>query len=330
MNIFSRLLQLYRTNSCKTPLEDFTTEILVGILSQNDELLDAFVNEILKIEGHGFTISSQEHFLSDEGIQNCKVDIIIRKEGMLCLLENKVNSSEGFEQLSRYGKVLDKYKVDYQTHLRYCTKYYDYKAIEEHGFVQFRWPDVTRFLKKHNNSELIQEYLYFLKDHHMDNNTTFSAIDIIALENLNPLIQRMEVYLQKIKPSFEKHFGKCKDVSNFRQIKDHSRFIFIKESPFGNGYNELGVGFDFKGTVSLHVWIWCGKQNNKIGLLKDIFSTQTIFETNNIDLISLKKPLSDFISSDNIEIEIEQWFINSFKTVKDFAASTPELDWKLA
>ena len=189
MNIFSRLLKLYRTNSFKTPLEDFTTEILVGILSQNQELLNAFVNDILKIEGAGFKISSQEHFLSDDGIQNCRVDVIIRNDEILCFLENKVNSLVGNEQLRRYSKVLDKYNTHYKTHLRYCTKYYDQKVIEEHGFSQLRWLDIARFLKKWNNVELIKEYLQFLKEHHMDNNTTFSAIDLIALENLNPLMQ---------------------------------------------------------------------------------------------------------------------------------------------
>lgn len=53
MNIFERLLRLYKVNkeSGKTPLEDFVTEVLAGILQIDQPLLDSFVNEVLLIEG---------------------------------------------------------------------------------------------------------------------------------------------------------------------------------------------------------------------------------------------------------------------------------------
>lgn len=121
MNIFSRLLKLYRTNSLKTPFEDFTTEILVGILSENPEILADFVNQVLGIDGSRFQITSQEHFIL-EGFKNCRVDIIIRSDNMLCFLENKIGSQEGNDQLLRYSRVLDEHHGQDVTYLRYCTK----------------------------------------------------------------------------------------------------------------------------------------------------------------------------------------------------------------
>ena len=84
MNVFNQLLKLYKTTGIKSPLEDFTTEILVSILASNQLLLNAFVNKILVIEGKDFTISSQEHFASEEGIQDCRVDIVIRNSIESC------------------------------------------------------------------------------------------------------------------------------------------------------------------------------------------------------------------------------------------------------
>jgi len=332
MNIFSRLLHLYRANGLKTPLEDFTTEILVGILSKNQEILNCFVNEVLEIPGDNFLIGSQEHFISDIGILNCRVDIIIRNDNIFCLLENKIGSSEGYEQLTRYGKILDKYNNSYETYLRYCTKFYDKKDFRSHNFLQFRWHDISKFLKKWESTELINDYLQFLKEHHMDYNTTFSASDIIALENFNPLVLKMDAYLQKIKPGFEKQFGRTKDQSNLKQIKDHSRYIFIKERPFGNGYNEIGVGFDFKEAPLLTVWVWCGKENNNLGLFKERITSSTLpekFINNGKDWISLRKPLTDFISSRQVEVEIEEWFFDSFKLLYGFTQLTAELQWNL-
>lgn len=330
MNIFSRLLKLYRTNSFKTPLEDFTTEILVGILSQSGHLLDTFVNEVLKIEGRDFVISSQEHFRSDVLTSDCRVDIVIRNEDTLCFLENKVECSEGNEQLLRYSKILSRFSP-LATHLRYCTKYYDHKEIVDHQFHQFRWLDISNFLKRQPSTEITQEFLSFLKDKKMDNSTTFTAVDLIALENINAVVNRMEVYLEKIKPEFRKQFGNTKDISNLNQIKEKERFILLKDRIFGEGYNEVGVGFDFKDTVRLVVWLWCGAQNSKAEEFKKILKKPVPegFITNNNDWIALRKPLSDFLSNDGMESEIESWFHTSFASFKSFADSTPNLEWKI-
>lgn len=63
-NILERLLQLYKVQnqSGKTPLEDFVTELVVGILQIDQQLLDRFVNEVLLIDGVGFKVDSQVPF----------------------------------------------------------------------------------------------------------------------------------------------------------------------------------------------------------------------------------------------------------------------------
>jgi hypothetical protein len=330
MTVFDRLLKLYKTNCIKTPLEDFTTEILTSILASDQLMLDAFVNEILMIEGSRFSINSQEHFISELGVQNCRVDVVIRNESVLCFLENKIHSSEGHQQLIRYNKILEKYADSRFTYLRYCTKFYDKKELICHNFLQLRWQNIAEFLKKWKHVELVKPYLEFLKDHQMNADTSFSATDLVALENMNSLIGKMEIYNQKIKPIFENVFGKAKDVNNFKQIKDHSRFVFIKEFLFGSGYNEIGVGFDFKNAPSVVVWIWCSEHNNHAQLFQDSLTTLISKEgliTNQKDWLGSSAPISFFMGAEDVEHAIEEWFVKSFEIFKNYARSTPQLHW---
>ena len=47
------------------------------------------------------------------------------------------------------------------------------------------------------------------------------------------------------------------------------------------------------------------------------------------DWIGFGKPLTYFISSENIELEIENWFDSSFQTLKRFIEKTSQLDWHI-
>ncbi|MFB4167357.1 PD-(D/E)XK nuclease family protein [Virgibacillus sp. JSM 102003] len=147
-NVYLNLLNLYSRHSTafKTPLEDFTTEIFASILLKDDQLLNSFMNDVLKIDGEQFKIKTQQQYeLEDE--QDCIIDIVIYNESTICFLENKVNSREGYRQLERYKSVLNSLEGQRKVFLRYCTKYYDLKEISGVDFCQIRWRDVYLFLK---------------------------------------------------------------------------------------------------------------------------------------------------------------------------------------
>jgi len=316
----------------KTPLEDFTTEILAGILTQNKKIGDAFVNRVLKIEGDNFSFSTQEHFDSiNPEHPNCRVDIVIRSENMICFVESKVESREGYIQLERYSNVLDSYRIHSTTYLKYCTKYFDLKEIDEHGFHQFRWADVYRFLLQWNTSDIIKDFLDFLHEHDMSDNMDFTISDLVTLQGLSPVIKKMDRYLEKVRPIFAKQFeqGRIKDSGNFKQIKSNSRFIFHAENIIGeSGYSEIGVGFDFTITPVLVVWIWLDDNNSKISEFKSAL-TKTNIPNNGESWLGFNAPISDFISSVQIEHDIENWFFEAFQKVREFITSNPNLKWNI-
>ena len=315
----------------KTPLEDFTTEILAGILSDRSDIGDAFVNEVLRIEGSGFSFSTQEpFFLNVEEFPDCRVDLVVRSEDVLCFVENKVESREGYIQLDRYARVLDDHSSTKKTYLKYCTKYYDEKGIGQHEFHQYRWADVYRFLLPWKSSTIVNEYLKFLNEHDMSDNMNFSLNDLLSLQEMNQVVKKMDRYLEKIKSIFGRFFdpNKLKEANNLRQIRGNSRYILVAEYVFGGGYTELGIGFNFTPVPALTVWIWTDYKNEKADLFKKLIQ--------NVDLISkgenwiaLSKPISDFMSAENTEIEIEKWFVQALTQFQLFTTQTPELAWHI-
>ena len=53
MPLFERIYKLMKSNMARIPLEDYTTEILAGILEKDEALLCKFADEILRIPWSG-------------------------------------------------------------------------------------------------------------------------------------------------------------------------------------------------------------------------------------------------------------------------------------
>ena len=219
MSIYSRLLRLYHTNMLKTPLEDFTTEILAGILGTYPDIGDAFAQRVLRLDGEHFSFTTQEHHKSpDAQFADCRVDLVVRAEGLVCFVESKIESREGYLQLERYARVLDELAIDKKAYLKYCTKYYDAKLMTYHEFHQFRWAEVYRFLSAWNSSEVIKHFLDFLNEHDMSDNMDFNVGDLMTMQGLNPTVKKMDRYLEKVRQVFNHHFAtaRVKDSANLR------------------------------------------------------------------------------------------------------------------
>ena len=333
MNIFNRLLKLYRTNMVKTPLEDFTTEILSGILSSDSILGDLFANQILHLPGNGFQFKTQASFQSEDPAHpDCRVDMIVSSSEITCFVEHKVESREGYIQLERYARVLDRVGATEHTatSLQYCTKYDEDKLITDHSFRQFRWADIYRFLLPYHNSGVINEYLDFLKSHDMSDELDLSLNDLITLQGMNSAVKKLDLYLQRIRRIFVQHFdpSKIKDSKNLDQIRNRSRYIFHSEYIFGDGYAELGAGFDLSDTPKLKVWIWISDKHTKKAEFKAAMSGIELLQADNTWL-GANKPLSDFISADRMDEKIEAWFAETFQKFHDFKINHPELDWHI-
>ncbi|MFN0290022.1 PD-(D/E)XK nuclease family protein [Pedobacter helvus] len=326
-NLFGTLLKLYKANGIRTPLEDFTTEILVHILNQNESIMSKFVNKVLKIEGYNFVATSQETFVfKQRGRHFCKVDVVFRNENKICFLENKVHSEEGFDQLINYSDTLDEQSEYQEKHLRYCTKFYEDKIhITKNHFSQFRWCNISNFLQEWKDNDIIKQFLEFLENNQMGNSTDFTLQEILSLQSISPALLKMSSYLDKIRPRFVEQFGALASINNSKQLTTYNRQVIVKQPLFGEGYSEIGAGFDFSTSPKLIVWIWVGKGCTEFAKFKELVAPTEIYH--NDEYLEVGKPLSDFISSENMELDIEKWFIYSFDIVKSVIKDNQHLTW---
>ena len=142
--MFDSLLQLYKTNTYKTPLEDFNTECFAGILNMYPKIKNDFIFNFLSLPKDDYKILTQ--LKKDlEDYQNCIIDFTLIGNNNVCFIENKVNSREGDIQLFRYKLVLDNYYPNHKKHLFYCTKFSDPKN-EDNEFKDYnfqKWQDMA-------------------------------------------------------------------------------------------------------------------------------------------------------------------------------------------
>jgi hypothetical protein len=82
-------------------LEDFTTEVLAGILCSDQTLLDSFVSIVLKIEGSDFKLETQKVY------SNSKINMVFFNDRTLCFLENQVVAPINSKRLERYVNGLN-------------------------------------------------------------------------------------------------------------------------------------------------------------------------------------------------------------------------------
>lgn len=249
-NIFERLLQLYKTQntSGKTPLEDFVTELMAGILQMDQQLLDHFVNEVLLVDGTDFKIESQVPFFLTSD-QNCIIDLVFENTSTICFLENKVASGEGQRQLERYATVLNQLETPkgMKTYLRYCTKMYDPKVVPACSFFQFRWQRVYEFFEKQLATPIIEAFLELLRGEKMAGVKDFALEDLVVMKGIQNVFTKMDEVLDLAKPAFTQNFGQPyqRDYERLKQLPPFNRY-----SIWTNTYNgediEIMIGFEME------------------------------------------------------------------------------------
>lgn len=336
MSVYSRLLKLYNKNkdSGKIPLEDYVTEILVGLLKSDSRILEDFAKDILNIEGEGFKIESQRKFFLEDDV-DCIIDVVLENDSTLCFLENKVNSVEGNRQLERYTKVLK--NTNKNIYLRYCTKYYDKKDIKDIDFKQFRWINVYKFFEKYKENILVTEFLDFLRGENMNSAGDFNFEDMIVLSNINSTFSKINECFDCIKNILPNDFKLSKRTSTIKQFNNSDGYWLWEEYIFGKGYSEYYIGFaiseiDDKVIPVLNAGIKCEKGNDKFDKFKIAIERDNIsFDFKDVDeyeaMAWFEEPISNFISSKNQLEEIEKWFRLKIEQLIQFKSINKHLDW---
>jgi len=329
-------------------LEEFTTEILAGVLRSNQALLDSFVNKVLGIEGDNFVVNTQHTY------QDLTINMVFSNDETLCFLENTVQAvvKEQTAHLEKCQAFLLAEQQEYSNvYLRYCSKYYDVQPIKGIDFTQFRWTDVCTFLESYLENPLVSAFIDFIEENNMKGITELNTDDLVAISTLSDTLMKMDDCLDSVAAQFTMLFGypsqgaPKKTLERLKLLVELNSYRMMKQDILsgGGGWSEITLCFDYEkltGTSThLAVWYWCDRAHNQYELLRDIFRQKKhifsiqqgfLFEERPIGLrIIIQKPLTAFEKEPNQLQAIHDWFVKTLKVFRKFANKTPELNWNI-
>ncbi len=193
LSIFNRIFQ-YRQSEQRTPREDYFTETFVAVIERHDELRRALAGWLAGLEVEkiwSVRIETQRSFsVADSGTpRRPDVWMEVKDVDDAChwiIVENKIDSGEGENQLSDYAKILGACSGLATKTLVYITKFSsstDPPGGKGVKFKHLRWPRVYDFLRKklrdaNESWELVNELLKLMEDWNM--NGTLSAAKLRA------------------------------------------------------------------------------------------------------------------------------------------------------
>lgn len=179
-SIFDRIFQ-YRQREQRTPREDYFTETFVAVIEKCDELRIALAAWLAEVEGiRSVRIETQRRFTVADSGNPRRPDIWMEANDAQdarhwIIVENKIDSGEGENQLADYAKILKARPESGSSTLVYLTKYSsatDSFSDEGVRFKHLRWSKVYDFLQEHkgvkNHRELVIELLRLMEDWKMD------------------------------------------------------------------------------------------------------------------------------------------------------------------
>jgi len=274
MSLFSKLLSLH---SGITPEENFFTEVFVAVLSRNKELLREFLHRFFEYseEYYSSRVESQVSLSRLEGHESgSRPDVVIELFNGesdtydLILIESKLGSLEGPNQLARYAEHLAvTFSGARNRYLVYITRNFDPKdwpkvtgRVGERIIVKtIRWSQFYSLLQDFRQDSLLDEMAIYMEENGMTEKNKLLPTDLSAMTAFPRLIDFMQSSLEgEVEQKFKAVLG-CKPRDLFgMQARSEGRVIWWHEI---NRDWAFGVGYFFDEG---------GREYPSIGLLIEI------------------------------------------------------------
>ena len=240
MSLFSQLRRLYRPD--RFMVEDFHTEIVAQVLRNSPALTMAWLRRIgvttLGQVDHIYVATQETFEKLAWHSTNSRPDIVIRLVARgkteLIFIESKLPSTQGYNQLQRYGEHLEAAKQSKsleKTSLVFITR--DYEAapdalMADPRFKLARWFEFYQILKAHVNGDgLAKELKLFMEENRMSLGNQFRSTDLVALENFLSAKALMDETLQgEVSREASRILGGIINLKKApNQLRDEDRYI---------------------------------------------------------------------------------------------------------
>lgn len=268
ISLLGRLLRLFPES---VPLEDLFTEAVARLFSKRPELCLAWLEDagllsygtVRACEGR-VRISSQRRLRSLEHHEMAsRIDLLIEVHwpsseeptdgeavANVVMVESKIGSGEGQDQLRRYAEHLDGMAGFDGKALLYVTRAYDPKDRDKilaglDGnvlFEQLRWHDFYRFLQGVKKDALVEEVMAFMEEQGMASNYRFSTTDLATLSGIPRAFEIMEETLGgEVKAELEAFAGSKSNHETINaMLKSSVRYVIQAPVRSSNLFCYLG------------------------------------------------------------------------------------------
>lgn len=354
MRFFSRLLSLH---SAPVPLEDFFTEVIAQLFSASPQTCLEWV-EHARLSDSKYDrvrVSTQEVLDSLEhhttgSRPDMRIELSNEQGNGVLLIESKIGSREGSEQLRRYAELLENMPDIKDKTLVYITRDFDPKDPEEIlanvndssvNFVELRWHSFYSFLRTQPKTMLIDEILLFMEERGMAQSNQFTPVDVLALSNLTKTLSMMdETMYGEVSARFEEVTGDLRSrATTLSRIQEHNRYLLYSLMQqnwsfwCGIGYQlQPGIIVDYPAAgLILEVSPTMTQRQDIIGAMREIAENRGWYSWNLSERtwsgITRERSLRDFLSSPDHVAEIKKFFLESLDELQEIKTQYPHLPW---
>ena len=364
-SLLGRLLRLFPES---VPLEDLFTEAVARLFETRPQLCLAWLEAAglltapIADTGRVYVrVSSQrtstalEHHNTDS-----RPDLVIEihrspeelaEDGAVTdvvMIESKIGSKEGAEQLRRYAEHLDGISGLGNKTLVYMTRGYDPKEASgilsgfdgNVRFEQLRWHDFYRFLQTVEKDALIEEVMTFMEEQGMARSYRFSATDLITLSGVPRAFEIFDETLGgEVKTKLEAFAGN--KVKELNQIRRFGRYIIIASLQDRDLFCYIGYTMDdldeYPGlTVNLESKPNAVARETSVAAMKKIALNED-WETHNLDNpsgwagVRRVRNLASLLPEEDHVAAVQHFFIDSIRQLREeltaFKKEHSDLPW---
>jgi PD-(D/E)XK nuclease superfamily len=363
--LLGRLLPLF-TGARR--VEDLFTEAVARLFERRPELCLAWLDDLEVITSgpkenrRRIHITTQKTFLAlEEHDSGSRPDMIVEVyetsegtdlEGLIevVMIESKIGSAEGEDQLKRYASHLSDMSGTRKT-LVYITRAYDPKdeqeMLSEVGgvcFKQVRWHDFYRFLQSAETDTLVEEVMLFMEKQGMAQTHRLSTADLLTLARMPRAFEIFDETLgDDVKAELESFAGtKVKGQTHgVNHIRWHWRYIIIASLHEWDLFCFVGYTMD---DPEEHPGITVNLESrpNAIARETSVTAMRRMVERRDWEGYDLDSPsdwagvcrwvsLTELLAEEDHVAAVKRFFIESIGQLKDeltdFKKSHPELPW---
>jgi hypothetical protein len=216
VNLFERLY-CYREKAAKNERENYLTELLAGVL----ERCPALCHRLCERAGVPMPVGTPFRVRTQVSYPTGRPDLVLDSEAasLLLLIECKLEAGEGVGQLQSYQQIAQASQAKHAAIL-FLTKYYE-PDRQLPGLSYLRWHELFRFVQQLSPpvSEIVTLFSDYLTHHRLHHTMSFTAADLLALEQIAATTAKMDEVLYNVEWLFREQLGGANQNTKTRSAR---------------------------------------------------------------------------------------------------------------